>query len=147
MAMTRAQLAADLWGMLQRQFAEADIANEDSTGNLKEPVDSTLLALGVDYAELATAEVANSDVVKARILARYYGLSAVYDAVLNSVDVQVDAPNVNLRRSQRVANLKAAVDAARAVALPFISVENEGSWFVGSVDLGITQPSCREDYA
>jgi hypothetical protein len=54
MSMSRAQLAAELWGRLGTQFTEAGITNTDTTGNLKEPVDSTLLALGVSYGDLAT---------------------------------------------------------------------------------------------
>lgn len=138
--MTRAQLAADLWGMLQRQFVEAGITNDDSTGQLKEPVDSTLLALGIDYSDLAAAEVANTDVSKARILARYYGLSTIYDAVLDRVDEQVDAPSVNLRRSQMVTQVKAALDNAESAAKPFIPVFNEGSWGFASLSIGYIEP-------
>jgi hypothetical protein len=54
MSMSRAQLAAELWGRLGTQFTEAGITNIETTGNLKEPVDSTLLALGISYSDLAT---------------------------------------------------------------------------------------------
>ena len=67
MGMSRAQLSAALWGLLQRQFTEVGIENEDSTGNLKEPVDFTLLALGTSYDDLTTGTVASADVGKAMI--------------------------------------------------------------------------------
>lgn len=139
MSLSRAQLAAALWGTLQRQFQEVGIENEDSTGNLKEAVDSTLLALGTEYDELETATVGSGDESKALIVARYHGLQAVYDAALSMVDTTIDAPNTSVRWSQYAANLENALTRAEAVAAPYMATVDSG-WGVGSLSLDYIEP-------
>lgn len=121
MGMSRAQLAANLWGLLQRQFTEVGISNEDSTGNLKEPVDFTLLALGTSYADLASGTVDDGDESDALTIARYQGLRTVYDAALAKVDVTIDAPNTSVKWSQYAAAIEKALNAAKAEALPLMA--------------------------
>ena len=120
MGMSRAQLSAALWGLLQRQFTEVGIENEDSTGNLKEPVDFTLLALGTSYDDLTTGTVASADVGKAMIVARFYGLQAAYDAALGRVDMSVGAPSVSKSGNQYVKDLAAALAIAETRAKPYL---------------------------
>ncbi len=98
MSMSRAQLAAELWGRLQTQFTVAGITNADTTGNLKEPVDSALMALGIGYGDLPTATVADSDVQRAIAWAVFYGYSAVIPRVADQakqVSTSVGAPSVS----------------------------------------------------
>lgn len=121
MGMSRAQLAANLWGLLQRQFTEVGIENEDSTGNLKEPVDFTLLALGTSYADLASGTVDDGSEADALTIARYQGLRSVYDAALAKVDVTIDAPNTSVKWSQYAAAIEKALTAAKAEALPLMA--------------------------
>lgn len=145
MPMQRAQLTADLWGMLQTQFTEVGIVNDDSTGNLKEPVDQTLLALGTDYDDLPTATVANADVSKALILARYYGLLKVYDAAMNRTDTQksVGAPSVSRsdNKSQYVRQLENAIFRAKEQAEPFLPSAGANSWGFGTISLDFIEPA------
>lgn len=121
MGMSRAQLAANLWGLLQRQFTEVGIENEDSTGNLKEPIDFTLLALGTSYADLSSGTVDDGDEHDALTIARYQGLRSVYDAALAKVDVTIDAPNTSVKWSQYAAAIEKALTAAKAEALPLMA--------------------------
>jgi hypothetical protein len=149
MSMSRAQLAANLWGLLQRQFQEVGISNEDSTGNLKEPVDSTLLALEVDYSDLPTAEVANADVIKAVTLSRYYGLRAIYDAALYRVDYQmsVGAPSASKQenRSQYVRQLEESLKRAKAEADPYLPETGAAAFGFGVIALDHIEPYGVED--
>ena len=141
--MNRAALAAELWGRLQRPFAEVGITNSDTTGNLKEPLDATFLALGVAYGDVATGTVASGDELKAITVAVYYGLDAVYRGALNKVDTSVGAPQVSRSSSQMVANLKAALDAAKQAALPYLP-DDGGTWGSGTITLGFLEP---QEYA
>lgn len=131
--MNRAALVAELWIRLQHVFAVVGMSNEDSPGNMKEPVDDTLRALGVSYADLATGEVASSDVDKAIVLAEYFGLKAVYKSAIESVDISVAAPQVSKSKSQFVLNVKDALTQARADASPWIP--GDVKWLSGSIDL------------
>jgi hypothetical protein len=132
--LSRNQLAAELWGVLQRTFAEVGIENSDTSGNLKEPIDATLAVLGVSYADLPTGEVADGSERAAIDVARYYGLQAVYIAATGFVDMQVDAPSIRLSKSQYVANVKAAMDACKEIASPYLPAD--GAWGSGSISLG-----------
>jgi hypothetical protein len=147
--MSRAQLAANLWGLLQRQFTEVGISNEDSTGNLKEPVDFTLLALDVDFDDLATGSVASADVSKALTVARYYGLRAIYDAALYRVDYQqsVGAPSVSKQenRSQYVRQLEEALKRAKADAEPYLPETGAGAFGFATLVLDHIEPYDVED--
>lgn len=147
MAMSRAQLTAALWGTLQRQFTEVGITNTDDSGNLKEPVDSTLLALGVAYSVLASGDadlIADGDEHKALIVARAYGLSTILDAALNTFDESIDAPNTTIKRSQFVTNIERALARANADAAPFISTA-PSAWGAGTISLDYIEP-CPTEY-
>ena len=136
MSLSRAELQASLWGTLQRPFTEVGIANTDTTGNLKEPLDATLYAMGTAYADLTTGTIADGSEFDALKVARYYGLSAIYDAALNRVDVRLTDEDMSRSDtwSQFVKNLKDARDEAKADAAPFLPAD--GSWGAGSLSLG-----------
>jgi hypothetical protein len=144
MSLTRAQLAANLWGTLQRQFTEVGIENTDDSGNLKEPVDSTLLALGVDYSDLETAVIADGGEQKALIVARRYGYEAILDAAATWVDLTIDAPNTSVKRSQFVQNIERALARATADAAPFIDT-GASVWGFGSLPIGHITPVCTTE--
>lgn len=138
--MTRGELQDALWGDLQRQFVKVGITNTDDAGNLESPLDSTLIALGTSYADRATGTVADGDESTARVLARYYGLSAVYLAALGSVDISVSAPGVSKSANQYVKDLEKALDVAKANAAPYLP--DDGSWGIGSFSLDFIEPGC-----
>lgn len=138
MTMTRADLASYLANVHGALLAEAGVAATDTAGALKEPVDDALLALGTDYADLATATIASADIVGARKLGNLAVLERVYRAVLNRVDIEIDGPETRKRRSQMVGNLKTALDAAKAEAAPYLAVGS--SWAGGSLSLDFLEP-------
>jgi hypothetical protein len=141
--MNRAALVAELWIRLQRVFVVVGITDEDTPGNLKEPVDDTLRALGVAYADLATGEVADSDIDKAIILAEYYGLKTVYKSAIQNVDISVAAPQVSKSKSQFVANITAALALAKAEAAAWIP--GEATWSAGTIDLDFVPDASEID--
>lgn len=99
MTMSRAQLVAELWGRMQVQFTRAGIVNEDTSGNLKEPVDSALGAIGVSYSTRATGEASDDLADVAIAWAVFYGCQKVLDAVAHeatSTSKSVSAPGVSL---------------------------------------------------
>jgi hypothetical protein len=135
MSMSRMELAGYLWGRLQAQFTEVGIVNADSSGNLKEPLDDTFVALGFSFSDAATATVEDADTQKALALVRYYGLTTVYDAALNRTDEQksVGAPSVSLsqNKSQFVRQLENALFRAKENAEPFLPKGD--TWIFGSI--------------
>lgn len=134
MSLSRAELAAELWGRLQRPFAEVGITNSDTTGNLKEPIDSTLVALGTAFGDLATGMVAAGDELKAITVAVYYGWDAAVTAAANLVDGSVGAPQVQESLSQLTANYTKQRDLAKQAALPWLPSDN--TWGYGAITLG-----------
>lgn len=135
--MNRAALAAELWGRLQRPFTEVGITNSDTSGNLKEPIDATLLALGTAWDDVATGTVAAGDELKAIALAVYYGWGAIVSAFQDK-DIQVDAPNIRISKSNQGNRYEARLAEAKAAALPWLP--DEGSWGFGTISLGFIEP-------
>lgn len=140
MSMSRAQLAAELWGRLGTQFTEAGITNIETTGNLKEPVDSTLLALGISYSDLATGTVADADIPRAIALASYFGYVKLIHAVAHtgtSRTISVGAPSVSKseNRADYIRSLERLRDAAKAEADDLSP--GRGTWAFGDLSLRI----------
>lgn len=136
--MNRAALAAELWGRLQRPFAEVGITNSDTTGNLKEPVDSTLSALGVAYGDLATGTVAAGSEAAAIALATYYGYVAVVGAFTDK-DVQVDAPTIRISKSNQGNRYETALARAKADAAAWLP-DDGAAFAVGVISLDFIEP-------
>ena len=138
MSMSRADLHAFLWGQLQTQFLEVGKTDDDTSGNLKEPLDSTFVALGTSYGDVGTATVSDEDTAKALVLVRFYGLTSIYDAALNRIDEQksVGAPSVSLsqNKSQFVRQLENALFRAKEQAAPFLP--SGAKWIVGELETG-----------
>lgn len=140
MSMSRAQLVADLWGRLGTQFTEAGLTNTDTTGHLKEPVDSALLALGVSYSNLSTGTVTDSDIPRAIALVTYFGYVRLIDAVAHTgtnKSISVGAPSVSKseNRADYIRSLERLRDAAKQEADDLIP---GGSWaYAGDLSLDI----------
>ena len=135
MSMTRGEMQDALWGDLQWGFTEVGITNTDDSGNLKEPLDRALLALGTSYSDLATGEAADGDEYTALAILHYTGLQTIYNAALAKVDVTIDAPNTSVKWSQFVANIAAALMEAKAEATPLMTT-TVSSWVATSVNTG-----------
>lgn len=138
MSLSRAQLAAELWGRLQRPFAEVGITNSDTTGNLKEPIDATLLALGTAWGDVATGTVAAGDELKAITVAVYYGWEAAVTAAANLVDGSVGAPQVQESSSQLIANYTKQQEYAKVAANAYLP--DDGTFAIGVIALDIIEP-------
>jgi hypothetical protein len=145
MGLSRAELAAELWGLLQRQFTEIGIANEDTSGNLKEPIDATLGVFDVAYSDLATGTIADGSERDAINVARYYGYVTVLESALNRVttSISASAPSVSKSSnwSEYIKNLTDAMERSRQIAAAFLP--SDGSWGSGSISLGFV-PSATE---
>lgn len=138
MSMSRAQLAGELWGNLGTLFIEAGIENEDVTGHLKEPVDHTLMTLGVSYGDLATGTVGDTNVPQAIAWAMYFGYVKLLQTVAHTgvtTSVSVGAPSVSKseNRGDYIRSLERLRDAAKAEAESLMS---SGTWAFNTLDLG-----------
>lgn len=135
--MNRAALAAELWGRLQRPFAEVGITNSDTTGNLKEPLDATFLALGVAYGDVATGTVSSGDELKAITVAVYYGYAAIVGAFIDK-EIEVDAPNTRVSKGTQGDRYERLLANAKAAALPYLP-DDGGTWGGGVISLGFIE--------
>lgn len=143
MSMSRAQLSAELWGRLGAEFTAAGITNADTTGNLKEPLDSALLSMGVAYGDLATATVPDSDIQRAIAWAEYYGYDRLIAVGLRnsiSTTMSVGAPSVSKSTNgdNYIKSLERQRDAARAKAE---ALSAGTAWVFGDLSLGIFDTS------
>jgi hypothetical protein len=129
MSLSRAELAAKLWGRLQRPFAEVGIANADTSGNLMEPLDDTLAALGLED----DGVVPDDNKTKAIALAVYYGWEAIVRAFID-MDDQVDAPNIHIVNSKQGDRYEKQRDLALQTAAPYLP--DDGSFSSGTINLG-----------
>lgn len=140
--MNRAALAAELWGRLQRPFAEVGITNSDTSGNLKEPIDATLTALGTAYGDLATGTVESGSEAAAIALAVYYGYVAMLDGIATRVTRSMSAATPNVSRtdnySELTDTLEAALKRAAVAASPYLPAD--GTFVTGSIAMDIIEP-------
>lgn len=139
MSMSRADATSYLAGTLAQLLSDAGLGSTDTAGALKEPIDDALLATGTDYADLASATVANADVVGFRLVLDYTGVLRCYRAIAHRVDVQLDGPQMSKTRSQAVRQLEKLVDDARKAAEPHMSAASS-DWGFGTIDLDFIEP-------
>lgn len=121
--MTRAEAAAILGAELATPLADAGMVATDSTGNLKEPLDRALRALGYGAAELAGAEPADDAGFLA--LATWEALRTVWRRMSDRFDLGLSG--TSLRLSQSVATVQAMLAEAEGEVV---------RWF-GSVPAGV----------
>lgn len=141
MTMSRAELAAELWGRLQVPFTDAGIVNADSSGNLKEPVDSALMKLGITYSDLsATGDVVTDANVPAAIAwAVHFGYAALLRSLAHtgtSVSMSVGAPSVSKteNKGDYIRSLERLRDQAKTEAE---SLTTGATWVFGSISTDI----------
>lgn len=118
MALSRAQLVTEIGGLMGQALAVANLAPTDTAGNLKEPINATLRALGVAQASLdsvAADLVADGAEAKALAFARYFVLDRAVDAVHDLTDISAGEDG-GVKSSQTVASLERQRERARAVA-------------------------------
>lgn len=117
--MTRAELVDEAAGWLGNVLTLAKLQATDTPGNLQEPINATLRALGIAQADLETAEVPDGAEAKAVAFARYFILDRAVDAVPKKFDVGGSSA---AKLSDQVKNLERQRDQARETA------EGYGLW-------------------
>jgi hypothetical protein len=88
---------------------------------LSSVIDDALLAFGVAYADLASAEVADADVLGFQAVLRLTGLRFAHDEAISKVDVTISDPNVSKKWSQLRAGIEASILLAEKEAAPYIA--------------------------
>ena len=136
--MSRENAADYLAGTLTQLLTDAGLAATDDPGALKEIIDDALLMVGTAYDDLATASVANADVLGFRKVLSYAGLLRVYDAILNRVDFNISSPGISKSRSQFVRQMENRIRFAREAAEPFIA--DSGQWGTGTISFDYLEP-------
>lgn len=113
--MNRADAAAIVASRYPTQLADAGMTGADTPGNLKEPLDDALLALGHGYDDLAGGD--DRDPMGFVTLARYYTLRAVLARVSDRFDLS--SAGDSLRLSQTVEQVRAllAIEAQGVMAM------------------------------
>lgn len=117
-ALSRSQLVSEIGGLAAQVLAVAKLAPTDTAGNLKEPINATLRALGVGQASLESVAadlVADGLEAKALAFARYFVLDRAVDAVHELTDISA-GDDGGVKSSQTVASLERQRDRAREVA-------------------------------
>lgn len=139
MSMSRAELVAELWGRLGTQFTEAGITNTDTTGHLKEPVDSALGSIGVPYSQRSTATVSDELADAAIEWAVCYGCvciiaSQAHTGVSGSWSVGAPSVSESENREPFIRTIERMRDEAEEAAKARMP---GGSWAFGDLSLGI----------
>jgi hypothetical protein len=149
MGLSRAELATELWGWLQRSFVEVGITNSDTSGNLKEPLDATLSVFDVAYSDLMSGAISDGAERRAINVAVYYGYAAILVAAETRVtsSISVSAPSVSksVNWSDYVQNITKAMERARAIAAP--DLPSDATWGSGSMSLGFVSGGRYDEFA
>jgi hypothetical protein len=138
--MTRVDAAAYLAGQFSQLLTEAGIGDDDESGELREPIDDAMLAMGVAFSDLTDDTYELSNPFGFRAVLRLKALERIYDAVANRVDISLDGPTMSKARSQFLKHLKDRIDAARIAATPYMTAEVETFWSTGHITLGSLEP-------
>lgn len=140
MALTRAQAATAVANRSGRALVNVGLATTDTAGALKEPLDDTFLALGVPYANLATATVQDDDLGKFLAVAAVFVLRRALDEASGFADVAATGLGVSKRKSQIVQNLTMLLARAEAAAEAYGVTGMVGTMTSGVYIVDIIEP-------
>lgn len=120
MAFTRANAVTYLNGQYgtgtQSFLTLATVGLTDVSGGLKEPIDEAWLAAGVTFTDLATATIADADVLDVLALLRYTTLRRILAGLNAEEHRDLELGDIKLSGSQLVEKVQAMLD-LEAVAL------------------------------
>ncbi len=117
MSLTRASATTLLAGRFAELLTESGVAATDTPGGLGGPIDDALRDQGVAESALTTDPVVSDANTRGFLaLAEYYVLRRIWRAVGRFVDIRLDAPDVDKKRSQLAKAVKEQLDEARAAA-------------------------------
>lgn len=140
--MLRSDVAALIALDLSSVLAAANMVGTDSVGNLKEPIDRALRAMGVASADLLTAEPADDSLYEAQ--AMYETLRTVYRRLGDQINIGTGGDNFQL--NQMFANVKALLDEAAARVAALGGSKGGSGLLVGTMDLGFNS-TLPDEYA
>lgn len=135
--MDREASANYLAGVLAQWLTATGLDAFDDPGSLAEIIDDALLAVGVEYSDLATAEV-TSNIAGYRLVLRYVGLLRVQSAYIKP-DLALDGPQMSKRYGEVLKSLAEAVKAAKAAADDHITIDS-GAWSITSISGNYLEP-------
>ncbi len=115
MAMSRAELVAEVGARLRRAIALLGLQETDTAGNLREPINDTFRALGVAETALLTATVADGDERRALAFAKYFVLDALVDSAHDQADLTAPG-GAGLKQQQTIQSLERQRDRALVAA-------------------------------
>lgn len=135
MGMTRAAAAQYLAGTLAELLTDAGLGNDDASGELGEVIDDALLMVGTAYSGLATATVADADVLGFRRVLTYAALLRIDQARGDRASsFSEGGTSASWSRDGWSKRLEAAATAAK----PFIT--GSGEWGSGTLTLDFIEP-------
>jgi hypothetical protein len=118
-SLTRTQLATLLGTRAGVNLRAVGLTSADSTGNLKEPLDDTLRALGVPYGSEASATLDDGRVAAFLAVGAVYVLRRALDEASGFADVAATALGTSKSKSQIVKNLRERLADAEAHAIGY----------------------------
>lgn len=117
-SLTRSQMATLLGTRAGANLRAVGLTTDDLTGNLKEPLDDTLRALGVPYGSEASATLDDGQVSQFLAVGAVYVLRRALDEASGFADVAAPGLGVSKNRNQIVKNLRERLaDAEMAAAV------------------------------
>lgn len=142
MTLYRDNARAYLASSLRELLAEAEIAGTDAEGTLKEAIDDALLAVGVAYADLPSAEIDDEDARGFLRVLKVEGLQRVRSAfVAKAYDPDVDGA-VKVMYSTRVKLIDAQITEAKALAAQYVvDAADTGAWETGTIAFDYLEPA------
>lgn len=108
-------MVGEVGARLRRALAMFGLQETDTVGNLREPINEALRALGVAEATLLTATVADGDEKKALAFARYFVLDWFIDTAHDLTDLSAPG-GASLKQQQTVQSLERQRDKALIAA-------------------------------
>jgi hypothetical protein len=142
MVLTRAQAATHIAGTLGSLFTLLGVGTADTAGQLKEPIDEALLAIGVAWGDLATASVADADVPGFLAVLRVRALLRLqFAAVAGNAKTEISGNDVTIKYADVGKRIDGLLTAALAGADAYgLGLSN--SWQVpGSVSTDYLEPA------
>lgn len=136
MPMTRAAAATYVAGSFSQLLTDAGMGNADEAGELAEVIDDALLMTGVAYGDLATATVADADVLGFRKVLAYAALLRIADARADRASsVSLDGPSMS--KTWNRDSFQKRIDAAKEAAAPYVV---SGEWGSGTIAFDYLEP-------
>ncbi len=113
--MTRSEAIARVAAVIPAVLTLAGIAATDTAGNMKEPVDAALLAMGVALGDLPAAE--SADAVGFVALAKHHALLAAEGRIAAKFDVGLSGNNYQLSKPVATVQIMIARSEKELIAL------------------------------